>query len=280
MIHFLQVARLDFGQSAAYRDFFEHVDLSGGIYRHRWGADPIVFLLVTMLLEEGDVVHFDDVPYLHQHLVANLPASLAAPLSEEDAGVATDGQGTQGTQSTQNMARAEGAEGAEGMAAVEAVVVGAAGGVGAPVDVEAELSSGRMASRMAGRGAGRVVNGVGHRATDGHAESLPTRPANGPVAPEGGPTGAEPVGSVGGAAVGTARGAASGAATDAVLFVTGAAHVAAATFALGRWTTPTGCGRLRLHVCADVDAMTPTGGARDKGREGRVRRGRAPGRGG
>jgi hypothetical protein len=27
-------------------------------------------------------VHFDDVPYMHQHLVANLPESLAPPLIE------------------------------------------------------------------------------------------------------------------------------------------------------------------------------------------------------
>ena len=40
----------------------------------RWGADPILFLAVTLLLDEAQVVHFDDVPYLHQHLVANLPA--------------------------------------------------------------------------------------------------------------------------------------------------------------------------------------------------------------
>lgn len=31
---------------------------------------------------DKQIVHFDDVPYMHQHLVANLPESLAPPLIE------------------------------------------------------------------------------------------------------------------------------------------------------------------------------------------------------
>ena len=76
-----QVARLDFGQSDAFRDLFKHIDEDGGIYRHRWGADPILFLAVHLFLSRADVVHFADVPYVHQHLVANLPASVAETLA-------------------------------------------------------------------------------------------------------------------------------------------------------------------------------------------------------
>ena len=68
-----QVARREFGASVGFTRLFEHIDRDGGIYRHRWGADPILFLAVTILLQPEQVVHFDDVPYLHQHLVANLP---------------------------------------------------------------------------------------------------------------------------------------------------------------------------------------------------------------
>lgn len=39
-----QVARRDFGASRAYRQLFDHIDRDGGIYRQRWGADPILFL--------------------------------------------------------------------------------------------------------------------------------------------------------------------------------------------------------------------------------------------
>jgi hypothetical protein len=38
-----QVARRDFGNLAGYRDLFDFIDRDGGIYRHRWGADPILF---------------------------------------------------------------------------------------------------------------------------------------------------------------------------------------------------------------------------------------------
>ena len=40
-----------------------------------------MFLAVGILLDDSAVVHFDDVPYLHQHLVCNLPVSLAPPVA-------------------------------------------------------------------------------------------------------------------------------------------------------------------------------------------------------
>jgi hypothetical protein len=79
-----QVARADFGRSRRFRALFEHIDRDGGIYRHRWGADPILFLAVTTLLDSEHVVHFDNVPYLHQHLVANLPDAPAPELVRPD----------------------------------------------------------------------------------------------------------------------------------------------------------------------------------------------------
>jgi len=33
-----------------------------------------MFLAATLLLNEDQILHFHDIPYLHQHLVANLPA--------------------------------------------------------------------------------------------------------------------------------------------------------------------------------------------------------------
>ena len=75
-----QVARRSFGSSAGFTKLFEHIDHDGGIYRHRWGADPILFLGVTIFLQPEEVVHFDDVPYMHQHLVSNLPEE---PMKEE-----------------------------------------------------------------------------------------------------------------------------------------------------------------------------------------------------
>jgi len=79
-----QLARLDFGLSPGYRQLFNHVDASGGIFTRRWGADPFMFIAANLLLRDDQIVHFDDVPYLHQHLVINLP-------SEPPADVLTDG---------------------------------------------------------------------------------------------------------------------------------------------------------------------------------------------
>ena len=77
-----QVARLDYGRSEGYRRFFDHVDRNGGIFRHRWGNDPFAFLAASILLRDDQIVHFDDVPYLHQHLLANLPDAVMGDITE------------------------------------------------------------------------------------------------------------------------------------------------------------------------------------------------------
>ena len=70
-----QVARLEWGRSEGYRALFDHVDRAGGIFSRRWGADPFMFIAATLLLPARAILHFDDVSYLHQHLVMNLPAA-------------------------------------------------------------------------------------------------------------------------------------------------------------------------------------------------------------
>ena len=40
-----------------------------------WGADPFMFIAATLMLPARAILHFDDVSYLHQHLVMNLPAT-------------------------------------------------------------------------------------------------------------------------------------------------------------------------------------------------------------
>ena len=77
-----QLARLDYGRSEGYRRFFDHVDRNGGIFRHRWGNDPFAFLAASILLRDDQIVHFDDVPYLHQHLLANLPDAVMGDITE------------------------------------------------------------------------------------------------------------------------------------------------------------------------------------------------------
>jgi hypothetical protein len=60
-----------------------------------------MFLAVGMLLQPSHVIHFDDVPYVHQHLVCNLPYAVAEPTQLDDstslsAGVVGGGDGSDG----------------------------------------------------------------------------------------------------------------------------------------------------------------------------------------
>jgi alpha 1,2-mannosyltransferase len=52
----IQISSLSFWRSDAYRQFFEHIDRSLGIYHHRWGDAPIHLLAVASLLAESQVM--------------------------------------------------------------------------------------------------------------------------------------------------------------------------------------------------------------------------------
>ena len=67
-----EITSLAFWRSPAYRDFFDHIDKSNGIYMHRWGDAPIHLLAVALLLPEDRVLQFSGIAYWHQYYV-NLP---------------------------------------------------------------------------------------------------------------------------------------------------------------------------------------------------------------
>ncbi len=64
-----EISDLDFWRSEAYQDYFDRLDRSGGIYRHRWGDAPIHLLGVAMLMPEEQTHRFQDIPYQHQNFV-------------------------------------------------------------------------------------------------------------------------------------------------------------------------------------------------------------------
>ena len=70
-----EITSLAFWKSQAYRDFFDFVDQSNGIYMHRWGDAPIHLLAVALLLPEDKVLQFSDIAYWHQYYV-NWPREL------------------------------------------------------------------------------------------------------------------------------------------------------------------------------------------------------------
>src|SRR3989344_3280370 len=61
-----EISSLDFWRSAPVRDYFDHVDRSGGIYKHRWGDTLIHTMAVSMFLEKNKTHRFTDIYYDHQ----------------------------------------------------------------------------------------------------------------------------------------------------------------------------------------------------------------------
>lgn len=185
-----QVTRVAYGRSAAYQAWFEHVDRSRGIFDHRWGADPFMFLAAALLLQPHQLVHFDDVPFLHQHLVANLPQRASPALRPEDIAGGTAARGA--------------ADAAQGATAATA-------GVEAATAAAADEADEVVAARP-----------PPPQSTSSVAKPRPSPP----VRP------------------------AAGGAPGALLFLSGAAHAAAAAHALARWRPARpGC-VLRLRPCA------------------------------
>ncbi len=60
-----EISSLDFWRSEPVRDYFDYVDRSGGIYRHRWG-DALVHVLTVAIFLKKDRTHCFPVYYDHQ----------------------------------------------------------------------------------------------------------------------------------------------------------------------------------------------------------------------
>jgi hypothetical protein len=155
-----------------------------------------MFLAAALLLQPHQLVHFDDVPFLHQHLVANLPQIASPALRPEDitGGVAAQGAAT----------------------VVAATATAAAARAKAATDDEADDEAPPAA-----------VVATRRPPSPSRSTSSAAKPSPSP-------------------AVRLAAGGAPG----ALLFLSGAAHAAAAAHTLARWRPARpGC-ELRLRPCA------------------------------
>lgn len=70
-----EIVRLSFGRSAAYQDFFAHLDRAGGIYCQRWGDAPIRTLAVALLVPPARRRSFADLGYAHAGYYSNRRAA-------------------------------------------------------------------------------------------------------------------------------------------------------------------------------------------------------------
>jgi hypothetical protein len=64
-----EISRFDFWRSKEFRDFWNEIQRSQGVYYKRWGDAPIHLLAVALLLEKKDVREFQEVSYWHQYYV-------------------------------------------------------------------------------------------------------------------------------------------------------------------------------------------------------------------
>jgi len=60
-----ELSDLDLWLSSEYRDYFDLIDRTGGIYYHRWGDAPIKTIAVTLLLPKNRTHFFEDIVYTH-----------------------------------------------------------------------------------------------------------------------------------------------------------------------------------------------------------------------
>ena len=61
-----EISSFEFWRSKPARDYFNHVDRSGGIYQHRWGDTLIHTMTVGMFLPKAQTHRFTDIYYDHQ----------------------------------------------------------------------------------------------------------------------------------------------------------------------------------------------------------------------
>jgi len=60
-----EIAKFKWFLNPEYLDFYNFIDMLGGIYQYRWGDHIIKFLGLSMLLEDKYKNHFTDLPYVH-----------------------------------------------------------------------------------------------------------------------------------------------------------------------------------------------------------------------
>lgn len=66
-----EISKIDFWRSDEALSFFNYLDKTGGIYKHRWGDAVIHLLTVSMFVPESNVHKFSDIAYQHQGIINN-----------------------------------------------------------------------------------------------------------------------------------------------------------------------------------------------------------------
>ncbi|KAG8954612.1 alpha 1,2-mannosyltransferase 2.4.1 [Tulasnella sp. 424] len=60
-----EIADLNFWRSAAYTDYFDHLDKAGGFYYERWGDAPVHSIGAALLARRDQIHFFNEIGYRH-----------------------------------------------------------------------------------------------------------------------------------------------------------------------------------------------------------------------
>ncbi|SCV03589.1 LANO_0G05050g1_1 [Lachancea nothofagi CBS 11611] len=60
-----EIGDLSFFRSEPYQKYFELLESKGGFYYERWGDAPVHSIAVALLLQQDEVIHFDELGYYH-----------------------------------------------------------------------------------------------------------------------------------------------------------------------------------------------------------------------
>lgn len=66
-----EISKIDFWRSDEALSYFNYLDKTGGIYKHRWGDHVIRLLTLAMFVPENKVHQFSDIAYRHQDFINN-----------------------------------------------------------------------------------------------------------------------------------------------------------------------------------------------------------------
>ncbi|KAJ3563454.1 hypothetical protein NP233_g8931 [Leucocoprinus birnbaumii] len=60
-----EIADMDFWRADTYKDFFSHLDQTGGFYYERWGDAPVHSIAAALFLNKNQIHFFDEIGYQH-----------------------------------------------------------------------------------------------------------------------------------------------------------------------------------------------------------------------
>jgi len=66
-----EISSFEFWRSSEYKNYFDYIDRTGGIYKYRWGDHIIHYLAISIFVSEQKLHKFTDIAYQHNKDIYN-----------------------------------------------------------------------------------------------------------------------------------------------------------------------------------------------------------------